>query len=563
MGVDPAIFAKLVTGNLFPLTRDMEDMSSSQTGDSNRDDTRDQQHALISSLSHADAYPHRVSEIRLIETHISWVILTGDYAYKIKKCVDFGFLDFSTLAKRKKFCEEELRLNGRLAPTLYLDVVPICGPAEKASMGGTGEAIEYAVKMRQFDLHNTFDHLLAQDALTADHMEETAEMLARFHSSIAIADETSAVGARFGTPEAIRQPSMENFDQLAASLLSQKNQHGLDAPLSQLRQWTADHHEALIPTFQARKRGGFIRECHGDLHLRNIVIWEGRVTPFDGIEFNDNLRWIDVISELAFLLMDLDDHQQPALARQLLNRYLSLTGDYGGLQVLRYYQVYRAMVRAKVAGLRLGQTENQNEVSQQLQEISNYLQLAERYTQPQKPVLIITHGLSGSGKTYLSKQLCLATELIHLRSDVERKRCFGLSETAQSHSAPSAGIYTPEATQKVYQHLMQLSHEILLAGFSVLVDATFLQRQHRDLFKSLARELHLPFTILHCEANDDILLQRIRARQTEGKDASEANEAILKKQHDQAVLDADEIGDTHSIQTAEEIDIENLLTVLM
>jgi aminoglycoside phosphotransferase family enzyme/predicted kinase len=544
----------------------MEDMSSKQAftnkqhnpKDNNDNGARGQPRDFISALSHADAYPHPVGKIQLIETHISWVFLTGDYAYKIKKPVDFGFLDFSTLAKRRRFCEEELRLNGRLAPMLYLDVVPICGPAEKASMGGTGEAIEYAVKMRQFDLQNTFDNLLAHDALTSSHMEETAQVLARFHSSIAVADETSL----FGTPESIRQPAIENFDQLAAALQSVKIQHGLDDTIQQLHQWTADQHEALIPVFLQRKRAGFIRECHGDLHLRNIVLWEGRVTPFDGIEFNDNLRWIDVISELAFLLMDLDDHHQPALARQLLNRYLSLTGNYDGLQVLRYYQVYRAMVRAKVAGLRLGQIEKQNAVSQQLQEISGYLQLAEHYTRIQKPALIITHGLSGSGKTYLSKQLALTTELIHLRSDVERKRYFGLKENSQTHSAPSAGIYTLEATQKIYQHLLQLCREILLAGFTVLVDATFLQRQHRDLFRSLADELNLPFTIMHCEANNETLQQRVRRRLEEKKDASEANETVLaRQQQKQDPLAADEERYTYSIQTTGDVDIENLLSV--
>lgn len=531
--------------------------------DNNDNDARGQQRAFIFALSHANAYPHRVGEIQLIETHISWVFLTGDYAYKIKKPVDFGFLDFSTLAKRRRFCEEELRLNGRLAPTLYLEVVPIGGPASKATIAGDGEAIEYAVKMRQFDLQNTFDNLLSHDTLTPSHIEETAQVLARFHSSIAVADETSL----FGTPEAIRQPAIENFDQLAAalhtSLQSVNVQHGLDNTIQQLQQWTADQHQALTPVFLQRKRAGCIRECHGDLHLRNIVMWEGRVTPFDGIEFNDNLRWIDVISELAFLLMDLDGHHQPVLARQLLNRYLSLTGDYGGLQVLRYYQVYRAMVRAKVAGLRLGQIEKPDDVSQQLQEISGYLQLAENYTRIQKPALIITHGLSGSGKTYLSNQLTVATDLIHLRSDVERKRLFGLTEHAKTQSAPNAGIYTSDSSRKTYERLLSLSRDILTANFSVLVDATFLQRQHRDLFRSLANELNVPFTILHCEANDETLQQRVRRRLEQEKDASEANEAVLTKQlQKQEPLAADEKRYTHSIQTKGDVDIKALLSAL-
>lgn len=527
----------------------------------------DMQRAIIAALSHAEAYPHSVDEIQLIETHISWVFLTGQYAYKIKKSVNFGFLDFSTLEKRHQCCAEELRLNRRLAPALYLDVVPIYGPADNATLKGAGETIEYAVKMLQFDVGNTFDNLLSSNKLTPEHILETAETLARFHSNTSIADKDTP----FGTVEAIQQPAMENFDQLstaflalvksAAKELSIKDQKLSNDLLKSLYNWTTKKHEALTPTFNSRKRAGFIRECHGDLHLRNITLWENHVTPFDCIEFNDNLRWIDVISELAFLLMDLDDHQQPVFSRQLLNRYLSLTGDYDGLELLRYYQVYRAMVRAKVAGLRLGQSED--EIPQQLKEISNYLRLAESYTKPHTPTLFITHGLSGSGKTYLSKKLSLAVDLIHLRSDVERKRCFGLEETARTQSDPNAGMYSPEETEKIYKHLLRLSQPILSAGFNVLVDATFLLREHRDLFKTLADELKIPFTILHFEASDITLRQRLQERQDEGTDASEANVQILIQQQKKAhTLEDDEESYAQTIRPQDATDITKVLSSL-
>lgn len=524
--------------------------------------TYEQQRSLISALLHADVYPHSVDNIQLIETHISWVILTGSYAYKIKKNVNFGFLDFSTLEKRQKFCEEEIRLNSRLAPSIYLNVVPIHGPIKGASIGGTGEIIEYAVRMLQFNLHNGFDALLDRNELTTSHMEETAQVLAQFHTGIAIANETSP----FGTPAAIRQPAIENFDQLAEALGPVANQHELIKSIERLRQWTTVNHTLLTPVFIARKNAGFVRECHGDLHLRNIVLWEGKVTPFDGVEFNDNLRWIDVISELAFLLMDLDatnnsDHKQPALARQFLNSYLSATGDYEGLQVLRYYQIYRAMVRAKVAGLRL--TQNEKELSHHLQEIHSYLTLAEQYTQPQSPKLIITHGLSGSGKTVISKKISLATDLIHLRSDVERKRYFGFSENAKTQSDPNAGIYSQESTDDIYSHLLEQSKKLLSAGYSVLVDATFLQRQQRNLFRSLAHELATPFIILYCTAENETLQQRVQLREKEGKDASEATEAVLiTQQQNQEPLNADEKPYSHSINTIKETDINNILSLI-
>lgn len=528
---------------------------------SGSNDIDNSQSAIISALSHTGAYPHSVDDLQLIETHISWVFLTGHYAYKIKKSVNFGFLDFSTLEKRQRFCEEELRLNRRLAPALYLDVVPIYGPPAKAtlkaSLKGKGEAIDYAVKMLQFDVKNTFDNLLLCNKLSPGHISETAEVLAGFHVKINIADENTP----FGTAESILQPAIENFDQLSASLQTIKNQHTSDGALKKLHDWTTKNHEALTSTFNARKRAGFIRECHGDLHLRNITLWDDHVTPFDCIEFNDNLRWIDVISELAFLLMDLDDHQQPAFSRQLLNRYLSLTGDYDGLEVLRYYQVYRAMVRAKVAGLRLGQSED--EIPEQLKEISNYLHLAECYTKPHAPTLLITHGLSGSGKTYLAKKLSLAADLIHLRSDVERKRCFGLDETAKTQSDHNAGIYSVEETKKIYKHLLRLIQPIINAGFSVLVDATFLLREHRDLFKTLADELNIPFTILHCEASDITLRQRLQERQEEGTDASEANVQILiQQQKREHTLGKDEACYAQTIRPQDTTDITRILSTL-
>lgn len=519
--------------------------------------TIEQQCTLVSALSRAEAYPHSVEEIQLIETHISWVFLTGHYAYKIKKSVNFGFLDFSSLDKRRFFCEEELRLNRRLAPDLYLDVVPICGPAQSATIGGSGEAIEYAVKMLQFDTQNTFDVLLEKGTLSTTHIAETAQVLAQFHSSTTIADAVSP----YGTPKAIQQPAMENFDQLTAAIQKTNLTDTIEDTLKQLRHWIVDQHADLTHIFKNRKNSGFIRECHGDLHLRNIVIWEGRITPFDCIEFNDNLRWTDVISELAFLLMDLDDHQQPVLARQLLNTYLFSTGDYEGLRVLRYYQVYRAMVRTKVAGLMLGQ--NQRENAQHRQEINNYIQLASSYTQAHAIQLIITHGLSGSGKSYLSKQLSHAADIIHLRSDVERKRLFGLSQHTKTTSGINEGIYTPEITQKTYQQLLQLSRSILTAGFSVLVDATFLQHQYRDIFKSLADELNLPFTILHCEADNKTLKQRVQQRQEKERDASEANEAVLDRQQgNQKSLTDEEDRHTHKVRTTDEIDISELLCSL-
>jgi len=522
--------------------------------------TVEQTQEMISALQRPEAYAHPVTDITLFETHISWVLLTGEYAYKIKKPVNFGFLDFSTLEKRHFYCQEEVRLNGRFAPQLYLAVVPIGGTPDAPQMDGAGTALEYAVKMRQFDPQKTFDVLLTQNALSQATIEQTAIMLAGFHQQIAVAEAKSP----FGSPASIEQPVQENFAQLKQALVGVKNVQEIRETYESLRQWSRAQHNKLLTAFQQRKQQGFIRECHGDLHLRNIMLWDNQVIPFDGIEFNANLRWIDVMSELAFLLMDLDDHGQASLAQALLNRYLSLTGDYAGLATLRYYQAYRAMVRAKVASLRLGQLSGANAEADCLAEIRNYIQLAVTYTQPPPAQLIITHGLSGSGKSVLAKQLALNAGLIHLRSDVERKRLFELGETARSDSALNAGIYQAEATTDTYQRLLDLAESCIHSGFPVIVDATFLQREQREHFRSLAQRLDCDFHLLDCLAEPTLLKQRIQQREQQGSDASEATLAVLQQQlNTQQPLDKDELPDTLQVDTSGWPDISGIVSQLM
>ena len=512
---------------------------------------------LIAALMHREAYDHPVDTIRLCETHISWVFLTGDFTYKIKKPVNFGFLDFSTLKKRQYYCEQEVRLNARLAPHLYLDTVPICGEATSPHINGQGLAIEYAVKMRQFDTNQEFDKLLANNKLTRAHINETAEVIANFHSSIAIADDDSA----FGTPQAVQQPVLENFEQLHQSGDDWLSEHQLDNPLAQIQDWSNTQYNQLETTFRERKKNGFVRECHGDLHLRNIVIYERRITPFDCIEFNPNLRWIDVMSELAFLLMDIDDHNRPDLSRQLLNRYLEITGDYAGLSVLRFYLVYRAMVRAKVGGLQRRQSGNENDSLNR--EISNYITLACRYSKPTKPKLIICHGLSASGKTYLSQLLLEQTDIIRLRSDVERKRIFAINDTTRDTSGINKGIYNKQASQHVYEHLLSLASSMLNAGYSVIVDAAFLQKDQRQKFCQHASQYNVPFLILHSMVNQDIQLQRIHARQQQGLDASDANSTVLKHQLlNHEPLSKTELNYTITIDTANNITLNEVISWL-
>ncbi len=485
--------------------------------------TRNQQTKFLRALQNPVLYDHPVSEFELIETHISWVLLTGDYAYKIKKPVDLGFVDFSTLEKRRHYCQEELRLNQRLAPMLYLEVVAFTGTPCHPILNGKGTPFEYAVKMKQFPSSARLDRVLERDGLHPTYMDQLAHDIATFHARIAIADPESP----FGEPETIRQHAMDNFTILKQLIADNKKRSVIET----LLQWSDVTFHRLRKLMEERKKAGYVRECHGDMHLGNMVLLQKRVVVFDCIEFNPSLNWIDVMNELAFLVMDLEQRGRTDLGFRFLNRELEYSGDYSGIVLLSYYLVYRAMVRAKVAGIRLSQTEpgsaNREETERELQ---NYLSLAERYIRPQKNRLFITHGVSGSGKTHLTQPLLERLRAIRIRSDIERKRMFGLAPEARSGSTPGGGIYTPDATQRLYERLLTLAKEILRSGYPVVVDATFLKREQRERFRALAEQSGADFTILDFQADTATLRARIQRRNRERKDASEATLAVLERQ---------------------------------
>ena len=505
------------------------------------------QETLIAALQSMLEQP-----VEKVETHISWVLLAGGFAYKIKKAVNLGFLDFSTLEKRRFYCAEELRLNRRLAPDLYLEVVPITGSAEQPTLNGSGPAIEYAVKMRRFPQDSLLDQVLRRGELTPETIDAIARKIADFHGRVAV----SGNGNPFGTPERIHQPAMENFAHIRARL-------GSSPPpkeLNELEEWSVREYHARLGVFTARKSQGFVRECHGDLHLGNIVLLEGEVVPFDCIEFNKNLRWIDVISEAAFLAMDLHDRERPNLARRFLNAYLEQTGDYAGLEVLRYYLVYRAMVRAKVVCIRAGQADLSGSEEESLWARHRcYIGLAEGFTRWARPFIAITHGLSGSGKTTVTQALLEEMDIFRIRSDVERKRLYGLEPGARSSTKTGEGIYSVAANERTYQHLAELARDIVLSGFPAIVDAAFLRQRERSAFHELAQELGVPFAILDFTAPEEVLRGRVERRQQEGRDASEANLAVLEKQlRSHEPLDYNESSLTLRIDTAQAADVREL-----
>ena len=485
----------------------------------------------MAALRHQLQAQLREGGIALFETHISFVLVTPTTAYKIKKAVNLGFLDATTLAQRRHGCEEELRLNRRLAPSLYLDVLSITGTPEVPALGGTGPAIEYAVQMRSFAQDGLWDRMAELDRLQPAHVDDLAAQLVRFHHDAAAAAPDSA----FGQPEQVRAPMLDILADLERLLVAGNDQEDL----ARLRRWEADEATRLLPVFCERLRNGRVREGHGDLHLANVADIDGRTTVFDCIDFNAALRWIDVISDLAFMVMDLLAHGQPRLAHRLLNGYLESSGDYDGGRVLRYHIAYRALVRAKVNALRAAQAgASANDAG-----LRRYLELALAQMQPSSPVLMITHGPSGTGKTTLTQDLLEATGAVRIRADVERKRLFGLEAKTHSGSALSEGLYSAKATASTYARLCELAQAVLDGGRDVILDATFLRRAQRDAARQVAAAKGLRVLVLDFSVASDPaqLRQRVRERAVRGDDASEADTDVLEAQlHCSEPLDRDE-----------------------
>ena len=503
---------------------------------------------LINSLLHETAYSHAVDSIQLLETHISWVILTGSFAYKIKKPIKLEFLDFSSLERRKFFCYDELRLNRRWAPELYVDVVPICGSFEKPVVGGAGVPIEYAVKMLQFPQAAQLDAQLDAGLLVDADMIELAEMIAAHHGMAAVIEQRDAKDAI----ESIRHPMLENVEHLK-SYVSPDVLQGLSS-------WTKRNLKVLQKTLVQRQRDGFIRECHGDLHLRNLVRLPAGIVAFDCVEFSAELRNVDVISDVSFLAMDLIARERRDLAYVFINRYLECTGDYAGMAVFGLYYVYHALIRAKVAAIR--SVERNDEIGGQhgSEEIAHCCSVARHWTVSRRPFLIAMHGFSGSGKTSLSQILISRLPAIRVRSDIERKREYGLEETEQSGARVGKGIYDPHARRNIYETLAAAAEVSLRLGQNVIVDAAFLNREDRQHFHTLAKRLNADFVIVDACAEPDELLRRVRLRQRDAGDASEADANVLQYQFENAEpLGSEELEWTITVATDTGIDADTVV----
>jgi len=496
--------------------------------------------------------------VQVIQTHISYVLLTGQFAYKVKKPVDFGFLDFSTLARRRHFCEEELRLNRRAAPDLYLAVLPVCQAGAAYHLGSQqGPVVEYVLKMRQFPQEGLLLNYFQRGELTEDLIIRLGVAVAQFHAQTHTDDRILS----YGTVAQIKVAIDENY----AATMPFINGLQTEAHYQETRSFTDRFLAQRSAIFEQRRNDRKIRECHGDLHLRNICIWQDQIYLFDCIEFNEPFRFVDVIYDIAFTVMDLDARARPDLGNAFLNAYLEQTGDWLGMQVLPLYLCRQAYVRAKVMSLMLlddGLTDDDRQHAEQ--EAAHYYHLAWCYAQyPTEPPdltsasaigpdesatktieagkrnhpsgidpihlaslqpgppqnigqLIMMAGLSGSGKSTVARIIARRLNAVHLRSDAIRKHLAGIAVTDRG----SDELYTPEMSVKTYDRLQDLGFTLVQQGFSVILDAKYDRHERRLSVLAKAQQMGIPFRILHCQANTSTLKTRLQQRQNDVSDAT-------------------------------------------
>jgi hypothetical protein len=476
---------------------------------------------LVRDLTDPSAYPHRPRSVRLIQTHISWVFLAGEYAYKVKKPVELGFLDFRTLGQRRRFCAEEVRLNRRLAPDTYLGVVEIKRADGGYRLAGRGRTAEVAVWMRRLPAKRMLDRLVEAGEADGVLLERIGHVVADFH---AVAAHGPAIH-RYGSAAVIRGNWRENFAQtrhLPADILPPEWRRAIEAYVAR---FLADEARRLT----ARARAGRIRDCHGDLHAQHVCCTDP-IRIFDCIEFNARFRYGDTASEIAFLAMDLEARGRPDLAIDFLNSYLDGSGDYDAVPLLDFYRAYRAYVRGKVYGIQAFEP-NRSDTRALADQARRYFELAAASTEPRRRVeLVVMTGLVASGKTTVARALARAGAGIVVRTDAVRKQLAGLPWSRRAPAAFGEGLYTAAMTRHTYATCLRIADALLGAGWPVIIDGTFGRREERDAARAVARRRRAPFRIVWCQAPDAELRARLRARAAAGGDISDAGEAVLQAQ---------------------------------
>jgi len=482
---------------------------------------------LIKSLLEAAAYPEPTANVRLVETHVSFIFITDQFVYKLKKPVDFGFLNFTTLDRRRFYCEEEVRLNRRLCPDIYLGVVELHETGGKAAFGKGGKLVDYAVKMKRLPEERMLAHLVEAGEVAPAQMMSIARLVAEFHGKAARGPQIDACGSR----GSIRANWEENFRQVSPFLGETLSR----TDLALVRDWVDRFLVQNEELFRARVEAGFIRECDGDLHLGNICLTD-QICIFDCIEFNERFRYIDTAADIAFLLMDLEFAGRPDLGRAFLEAYREATGDLGLDPLLNFYKGYRAFVRGKVKSFLLREPGIPAErLVPAKAAASRYFQLARGYCLRERlaPCLIITCGLMGTGKSALARELSFQLGLSLERSDLVRKRLAGRPLTGGGSDAYDEGIYREPFNEATYRTLLQLAREALVNGKRIVIDATFRRQGDRAAFRELAREFTVPFYLIEMHCPEQLVRKRLELRRLDPGEISDGSWELFAQQQSQ------------------------------
>jgi uncharacterized protein len=465
---------------------------------------------LITQMQQPNFYPHAVVEdIKLIQTHASYVFLTGKYTYKVKKQVNYGFLDYSTLNKRKFFLDEELRLNQKIAPELYLEVIPISQHDDRFVLANADNIVEYTLKMCAFSQEDLLSNLLETNRLSCDRFTELGEIVAKFHQNT----DTNDYINNFGTAANIRVAFEENYQQTQKYVGKVQTREQLEAT----KVYTDFFFTERANLLKDRVKQGKIKECHGDLHLNNICLWHNQIQLFDRLEFNESFRFVDTMYDVAFIVMDLEARKKLDFANVFLNSYLEASGDWTGLLVLPLYLSRQAYVRAKVNSFLLDDPQVSEEEKQKARKTArDYYQLAYQYTQTEAGSLILMSGLSGSGKSTIAKTIAKSKGAIHIRADAVRKHLAGIPLTESA----SDRLYTTAMTQKTYQRLQELGLILAKQGYTVILDAKYDRLSLRQPIIDQAKEDNIQLKIVYCTAPASVLGDRLNQRQNDISDAT-------------------------------------------
>ncbi|MFH1116193.1 MAG: AAA family ATPase [Pseudomonadota bacterium] len=491
---------------------------------------------LMHAMSDPTIYPHRPESVRVVQTHISIVFIAGDLVYKIKKPVDFGFLDFTTPEKRRHFCMREVLLNSRFSEGIYLDVVPIHRAGSKVNLRGEGKEIEAAVLMRRIPEECVLDTMLDNEKVTEELLDRLGDRLAFLHSKAPGGPEITG----YGSVEVVSQNLRENFDQTRRFIGLTIDGQTHEEISNRAFDWLESNRDLL----RARMNNGFIRDCHGDLHLDHVVILNG-IMLVDCIEFNDRFRFSDTAADLAFLLMDLDFRGFPAYGNRTARRYAQASGDKQAGNLIGFYKSYRAFVRGKVNSFALeDEALSGSAKSAAREKARDYFRLAlASLKPPPPPSLIVMAGLSGSGKSYLSSRLGLRTGIEVIRSDVVRKQSVGVPIGEHRLDMYGQGIYTPNSTEQTYKLILERAGGSLGQGESVILDASFIRYKHRAAARELARKSGARLTLIECVVPGHIAHRRLDERMSEQNEPSDGRWEIFERQKSEfEAVRADEQG---------------------